>query len=358
MNDDVAALAMDQVSVRRAEREVLQVDSLRVARGEKVAVIGPNGAGKSTLLSVAALVLPVTSGQVSLFGERENTLALRRRAALVLQDSLFFHGSVLDNVLLPLQFRGQSGRKAMQTAMEALALFGMDGLAARPVQKLSGGERQRVSLARAMATKPELLLLDEPFSPLDQLSRTALLAELADILREQEITALLVSHHFEEAAWFADQMVVLLQGKVQQQGSVATVVRQPADELVAHLVGYDNLLTGTLAEDGSVFCLQGKWHLPLPAEQRGSRKNRVCAFSAEALALGTSCRPNAVPLGEGIIVRMTEDARGGLAQLVCGNASLRARVPRGKHWRTGDKVPVWLELEAVRYVDAKGKEGL
>lgn len=353
--NDVAALTMEQVCVRRAEREVLQIDSLRVARGEKVAVIGPNGAGKSTLLSVAALVLPVASGQVRLFGERENTLALRRRAALVLQDSLFFDGSVLDNVLLPLKFRGQGGRPAMQTAMEALALFGMEGLAARPVQKLSGGERQRVSLARAMATKPELLLLDEPFSPLDQLARTALLEELAAILRAQEITALLVSHHFEEAAWFADTMVALSQGKVRQQGSVSTVVRQPADELVAHLVGYENLLSGTPAEDGTAFCLRGKWRLPLPAEQRGAALKRVCVFGAEALALGEAHLSNALFLGEGIIMRMVEDARGVLAQLDCEGMSLRARVRRENYWRTGDKVPVWLDLEAVRYVEGKGK---
>ena len=353
--NDVAALAMEQVSVCRAGREVLQVGSLHVARGEKVALIGPNGAGKSTLLSVAALVLPVTAGQVSLFGDRENTLALRRRAALVLQDSLFFHGSVLDNVLLPLQFRGQNGRTAKQTAMEALALFGMDGQAARPVQKLSGGERQRVSLARAMATKPELLLLDEPFSPLDQLSRTALLEELAGVLREQKVTALLVSHHFEEAAWFADTLVVLSQGKIRQQGCVTTVVRQPADELVAHLVGYDNLLSGTPAEDGAVFWLRGKWPLPLPAEQCGATPKSVCAFSAEALALGTARASNSLVLGEGTIVRMVEDARGVLAQLACDGVNLRVRVERENQWRIGDKAPIWLELAAVRYVEANGK---
>lgn len=353
--NDVAALTMEQVSVCRAGRAVLQVGSLHVARGEKVAVIGPNGAGKSTLLSVAALVLPVASGQVSLFGERENTLALRRRAALVLQDSLFFHGSVLDNVLLPLKFRGIVGRMATQTAMEALALFGMDGLAERPVQKLSGGERQRVSLARAMATKPELLLLDEPFSPLDQLSRTALLEELAEILQEQKITALLVSHHFEEAAWFADTLVVLSQGRIRQQGSVTAVVRQPADDLVAHLVGYDNLLSGMPVEDGTAFWLREKWRLPLPAGQRGAASNCVCAFGSEALSLGAARTAHSVALGEGMVVRMVEDARGGLAQLACDGVNLRVRVEREHQWRIGDKASVWLELAAVRYVEANGK---
>ena len=356
------AIELEQVCVRRDGRTVLQVDSFAVEPGELVAVVGPNGAGKSTLLAAIGLLLPVAAGQVKLFGESRNTLALRRRCALVLQDGLFLSGTVRDNISLPLALRGLQGRDAAQKVNKALALLQIDRLASRPIQALSGGERQRVNLARALVTEPDILLLDEPFSPLDPLSRTRLLEELAAIVRRQAITTLLVSHHFEEAAWFAGRVAALANGRIVQQGSLAEVVRQPADEAIAHLVGYDNLVPSTVAADRQALLLGHRLAVPMPAAFAGAAGSKmvVCAFSAEAVFWGAPpALDGAYCLGEGAVVLVVPGVHGDIIRLDCAGVSVKARLPSGSAaYEPGMRAPVWLDPSAIRCVGgrAEGEE--
>ena len=205
------------VTVRYGQRVVLDLPELTIAPGEVLAVMGPNGAGKSTLLHVAALLLRPQRGEVWIAGERatrRSERALRRRTAMVLQEPLLFDVSVVANAASGLRFRGERRRDAEQRAREWLERFGVGHLAARNARTLSGGEAQRVSLARAFAVAPELLVLDEPFAALDAETRGSLLPELAAQLRATQTAAVIVTHVAAEAGILADRLIVLVDGRI------------------------------------------------------------------------------------------------------------------------------------------------
>ena len=155
--------------VERGGRLVLSVPELLLPRREVTAVIGPNGAGKSTLLATLQLLLPPSSGELLLDGEpmTANPVATRRRMSAAFQEPLLLSMSVRENVELPLRLRGVGRRERRREAQEWLERFGVASLSRRRARSLSGGEAQRVSLARAFAARPEVLLLDEPFAGVD-----------------------------------------------------------------------------------------------------------------------------------------------------------------------------------------------
>ena len=212
-------LRLCAVTVRYGDRVVLDVPHFVVAPGEVVAIMGPNGAGKSTLLHVAALLQRPTSGDVWFGSERATrwtSQRLRRRTAMVMQEPLLFDVSVLANAASGLRFRGVGRRDAEYRAKHWLAQFGVEHLAGRNARTLSGGEAQRVSLARAFAVEPELLLLDEPFAALDPATRTALVPELAARLRETHTAAVMVTHDADDATALADHLLVMVNGRMTQ----------------------------------------------------------------------------------------------------------------------------------------------
>jgi tungstate transport system ATP-binding protein len=217
MGEPAAALVLRDIVVRRGERTVLDLSVFSLAAGETVALVGPNGAGKSTLLLVAGLLLRPDAGTVTLGGEvatRGNALRLRRQTAMVLQAPLLFDRPVLENAASGLRCRGVPARAANERAFAELERFGVGHLADRPARTLSGGEGQRVSLARAFATDPALLLLDEPFAALDAETRAALLPAVAARLRAAGAACLLVTHHPDDAAALADRTVHIVGGRV------------------------------------------------------------------------------------------------------------------------------------------------
>jgi tungstate transport system ATP-binding protein len=233
-------LALEKIVVRYADSVILEVPSLTVERGEILALIGPNGAGKSTLLRLVGLLEYPSQGKLY-FNDREvaahNGLAIRRRMASVFQEPLLLSASVYDNAALGLRLRGINRRAAEQRVFTWLERLGIAQLAKRRARTLSGGEAQRTSLARALVLDPEVLLLDEPFSPLDPPTRDSLLLDLQGILRETGITTILVTHAREEACFLADRIAVLIDGKIQQLGSTAEVFSRPINDLVARFLG-------------------------------------------------------------------------------------------------------------------------
>ena len=238
-----AKLSLRAVVVRRGSSEILRVPQLDVRDGEVLAVLGPNGAGKSTLLQVLALLERSVEGAVLFEGQpvAGRELALRRRMAVVFQESLLLNRSVEANVGLGLALRGVPARQRAERVRRWLARFGVEGLARRSARHLSGGEAQRVSLARAFALEPEVLLLDEPFSALDQPTRESLLGELAAVIRETGVTAVFVTHDRDEAARVADCVAVLAGGRLRQVGPTVEVFTAPADETVAAYVGVETV---------------------------------------------------------------------------------------------------------------------
>ena len=244
-----ALLALEKILVRYGESFSLEVSSLAVERGEVLAVIGPNGAGKSTLLRVMGLLQKPTQGKIYFHngeGIPTNGLAIRRRMASVFQEPLLLNASVYENAALGLKLRGLDSRAAEQRVLPWLERLRISQLAKRQARSLSGGEAQRTSLARALALAPEILLLDEPFSPLDPPTRESLLLDLERILRETRITTVFVTHDRDEASMLADRVAVLIDGKIHQVGRAADVFLRPINEAVAHFVGVDNKLSGVV----------------------------------------------------------------------------------------------------------------
>ncbi|HYB40326.1 MAG TPA: ABC transporter ATP-binding protein [Candidatus Methylomirabilis sp.] len=240
-----AVVELDGVRVERGSQAMLDVPALDVRQGEILAVIGPNGAGKSTLLRVLGLLEVPTVGTVRFRGAPVTAragLAERRRMASVFQDPLLADTTVEENVGLGLRFRGVGRARTAGRVGPWLERLGIGHLASRRARTLSGGEAQRTALARALVLEPEVLLLDEPFAALDQPTREALIDDLGRILREDQTTAVLVTHDRSEAMVLSDRVGVLMGGRLLQIDDAAQVFRAPASEEVARFVGVETIL--------------------------------------------------------------------------------------------------------------------
>ncbi len=233
---------------------------LTCAPGELLALIGPSGSGKTSVLrAIAGLSMP-QRGRIACNGETwfdaAQGIALppqARRVGLVFQDyALMPHLTALDNVALPLRNLTKAGARAR--AAELLALVNLEGLEARRPQHLSGGQRQRVAIARALAREPAVLLLDEPFSAVDQMTRERLKRELVALRARVTIPIILVTHDLDEAMALADRIAIMHRGRTLQSGRPEAVRLRPDSATIARLMGQTNVLEGrveTPAADGT-----------------------------------------------------------------------------------------------------------
>lgn len=204
-------LAVDDVTVRFGDRTVLDAVDLDVAAGEIVALLGPSGSGKSTLLRVIAGIVPADAGRVTLDGVDITRLPTHRRSVgMVFQDEqLFPHLDVAANVGFGLRMAGADKRAGAARVAELLDVVGLSGFGGRRVDGLSGGERKRVAVARSLAPRPKLLLLDEPLTGLDRDLHDRLAAEVRSILAAQGTTAIWVTHDAGEAAVVAGRTLAM-----------------------------------------------------------------------------------------------------------------------------------------------------
>ena len=223
-----AAIALDGVGLtfeRDGRRvEVLRGLDLTIARGAFVALVGASGVGKSTLLRVLMGLAQASAGTMTVNARSAKPFAL------VFQDArLLPWRRVVDNVAFGLEGSGPSRAERRARALEKLALVGLADLATRWPHQLSGGQRQRVAIARALAVEPEILLMDEPFSALDALTREALQDELTRIWRATGKTILFVTHDIDEAAYLADRVVVLAGAPGRKVADLALDLPRPRD---------------------------------------------------------------------------------------------------------------------------------
>ena len=238
-----------QVSFEMEARDV--VVDLEVRAGRTMALVGPNGSGKSTVCSVVAGLLDAENGQVVLGGRVLDgpggfVRAGRRQVALLSQEpGVFTHMSVLGNVVFALRCQGVSRAEATRRARTELAAVGADHLASRPGGALSGGQAARVALARALATGPRLLVLDEPMAALDVTARQEMRRLVARRCAEEGLTLLLVTHDVLDLTALAEDVVVLDRGRVVEQGPTARVLSAPRSDFVARLTG-TSVLTGVV----------------------------------------------------------------------------------------------------------------
>ena len=247
-------LEAKQITVVYGKRTVLDVASVQLHPNRVTAIIGPNGSGKTTLSLCLALLLKPTTGSILLDGAAVgdgSMMRARRRFAVVFQEPLLLNTSVWDNVTLGMRLRGFSRAETKQRTLQWLDRFGIASLAQRNAKTLSGGEAQRTSLARAFVLQPEVLFLDEPFAALDVPTRESLFGDMVNILQETRVTTVMVTHDRNEAQTLASRVVMLIGGKIVQEGSSKEVFSSPASEEIAKFVGMENIVEGRVVANNN-----------------------------------------------------------------------------------------------------------
>ena len=234
------AAEFDGVWLTRGEVVALNDLTLSLPLRQTTAVLGASGSGKSTLVQLIIGLLRPDAGSVRTLGapiDYDDPGPMRKRIGYAIQDvALFPHLSIRDNILLPARLDDRDPAASRARLEELLALMHLpaDVLACYP-HELSGGQQQRAGLCRAMMLRPEMLLLDEPFSGLDTMTRRSIHGQFLELQAAEPISTVLVTHDPQEAVNLADYMVVMKSGRVQQHGEVDEVVANPVNEYVAHL---------------------------------------------------------------------------------------------------------------------------
>lgn len=245
-----ALVQLVDVSKRYADASALHPTNLSIERGKTTVLIGPSGCGKSTLLRLIIRLVEPDTGTIEFNGApitHDNIDMLRRQIGYVIQEGgLFPHLTARGNIVLMPRHLGTPDAEIRARLSELCALTRFpENLLDRYPLELSGGQRQRVSLMRALMLSPELLLLDEPLGALDPLVRAALQKDLKEIFARLQQTALLVTHDLAEAAYLGDQIVLMNEGRIVQQGSIVDLREKPANSFVTEFINAQRALVLT-----------------------------------------------------------------------------------------------------------------
>jgi ABC-type Fe3+/spermidine/putrescine transport system ATPase subunit len=303
-----ALLQLDALSLAYGQVRALDNVTLEVGQGELVTLVGPSGCGKSTLLRVVAGLLTPQSGRVVLEG-RDITAQSpeKRQMGWVPQNyALFEHLNVFSNVAFGLRHRRLSTLALRQRVMVLLELCQLDALAQRPVSALSGGQRQRVAVARALATQPKVLLLDEPLAALDPQLRHELRAGLKALLRESGVTTLFVTHDQTEALSLADRVAVMRDGRLEQFATPEALWSRPASPFVATFFGSATVLPSRRLNAQQLELLPGLI-IALPGSHEPAialRRTDLCCAHQGAAVRVVGCEY----FGEGYIVTVQHES--------------------------------------------------
>lgn len=247
------------------EQPAVKGISLTLERGRILCLLGPSGSGKTTLLRLVAGLEQPDEGQIIFDGkDLEGVAPHRRQFGLMFQEfALFPHKSVYDNIAFGPQVQKKPPDEIQRLTQEMLELVGLTDKAGRNVADLSGGERQRVALARSLAPRPGLLMLDEPLGALDRALRERLMLEIRVILKTLNMTAIFVTHDQSEALAVADKIAVINRGHLEQVDSPEKLYLHPKSMFVARFLGFKNLLPGNITPDGGVQTDVGLFYPPL-----------------------------------------------------------------------------------------------
>ncbi|WMC11098.1 ABC transporter ATP-binding protein [Oceanimonas pelagia] len=248
----MAALTINDICCSYNGKPVLDGLSLQVESNEIMCLLGASGCGKTTLLKAVAGLLPVSGGEIAINGQRVNGNGLavvpeERNIGMIFQDyALFPHLNVAQNVAFGLQSKERNKALIKARVDEVLELVNLAGLGERYPHQLSGGQQQRVAIARALICRPQLMLLDEPFSNIDTQVRMRLIGEIRSLLKEQGISAIFVTHSKEEAFAFSDKLALFRQGHIEQVGRPQTLYQHPQTPFVADFLGQSNYVPATV----------------------------------------------------------------------------------------------------------------
>lgn len=332
----MSSLEVSHLQVSLGDKVILDDLSFSLREGEIAALLGPSGCGKTTLLrSIAGLIQP-TAGTIR-FGKQLVSLSSlvmpshKRKIGYVPQEgALFPHLTIAENISFGLDKAVYTKDQKRQITKEMLNLIGLQGFENRAPSELSGGQQTRVALARALAVKPSIVLLDEPFSALDAELRGDLRSDVIDLLRAQKTTAILVTHDREEALVSADVVALMRDGKIIQQGSPEEVYSLPVSPAIAVSTGDALLLEARQYEDGITEYL----FEAAPANKRLLRHGQVMIRPEE---IKVSEQYSAGPLAAEIekIEYYGHDA---MIELTVNGTPLKARIPGPVHYKVGDIV--------------------
>jgi putative spermidine/putrescine transport system ATP-binding protein len=287
--------------LRKTYQDYVAVDdvSLSIPHGQFVCFLGPSGCGKTTLLRMIAGLEDPTEGAISLNGRDITAQPPNvRKFGMVFQSlALFPHLTVAENIGFSLRLQGRDARMRRDRVAELLRLVRLPGLEKRTVGELSGGQRQRVAIARALAQEPQVFLLDEPFSALDAKLREEMQSELRQLQEELKITTILVTHDQREAMMLADSIVVMGEGRIQQEGAPAQIYRAPANRFVANFIGLSNLLPVEVLDSHTVRMGERVLEVCSTAQKVGGQA--MLSIRPEAIQLASPATPcvggNVVP---------------------------------------------------------------
>jgi len=237
-------LTINNLTSQYDGKPVIRDLSLTLAGNEIVALLGPSGCGKTTLLRAIAGLQPISGGDIAIgdkvISTADKSLASEQRnIGMIFQDyALFPHLSVLDNIAFGLKNMSKADKRSIVDEM--LALVKLQGYQSRFPHELSGGQQQRVAIARALAYKPQLMLLDEPFSNIDSQSRGEIMQEMREILKQQQVPGVFVTHSKDEAFAFADKIAIFNDGKIEQIDKGSVLYNNPCSPYVANFMGKTN----------------------------------------------------------------------------------------------------------------------
>ncbi len=251
-----SAISIEQLSMEFGDPgqgvKALDAVSLEIQSNEFFTLLGPSGCGKTTLLRLIAGFEQPSAGTIRLYGEAMQDLPpFRRPVNTVFQSyALFPHMTVAQNIAFGLEMRGLSKAEISETVTRMLELVKLPDVGARRADQLSGGQQQRIALARALANRPKVLLLDESLSALDQKLRKDMQIELKRLQSETGITFIFVTHDQEEALTMSDRIAVMSKGRILQVGTPTEIYEAPANRTVADFIGETNFLTAEASDDG------------------------------------------------------------------------------------------------------------
>lgn len=339
----MSKLSLHNIHIAYGDNTVVHDVNLSVEDGQIGCLLGPSGCGKTTLLRAIAGFESVTQGTITLKDQIISAPGThlppeKRNIGMVFQDyALFPHLTIADNITFGI--RKQSARDKAQRVTELLELVDLPGYEKRYPHELSGGQQQRIALARALAPRPRLLLLDEPFGSQDVELREMLAREVRDILKREGMTAVLVTHDQHEAFAMADEIGVLQAGYLQQWDTAHNLYHQPANQFVAGFIGQGVLLAGTVLDGNTVMTVLGAVQGIVPD---------TCPVDSPVAVL---IRPDAVKLAADAPYQATVLAqafRGAeyLYTLVLADGSrVLALAPSRQPYALGDNVSVGLDAQ-------------
>lgn len=219
-------------------KQVVNNLSLEAAPKETLVLMGPSGSGKSTLLLTILGIIAPQEGRIILNGQEITHAPIENRnIGFLPQDyGLFPHLNVFENIAYGLKVRGVSKTEQSARVQEMLALADLRGLEKRGVQQISGGQRQRVGLARALAIKPSLLLLDEPLSNIDQVTKFEVAKQMKELFKKLNVPIILVTHNHEDALFLSERLAIMIDGKIEQMGTTDQILKQPKTQFIKRLL--------------------------------------------------------------------------------------------------------------------------